>query len=105
MHHPPFTQGLRPGLLVVVPTSVPEVPHGQVESAFIPFPIPSSPSPSHGHTPATRSPLAALRQRAASRRTSLRRLPETITCKVPLQQRGVLHRQTTAQAPGGRNHD
>jgi hypothetical protein len=31
MHYPPFTQGLRPGLLaVVVSTSVLEVPHGQV---------------------------------------------------------------------------
>lgn len=30
MHYPPFTQGLRPGLLAVVSTSILEVPHGQV---------------------------------------------------------------------------
>ncbi len=30
MRYPPFTQGLRPGLLAVMPTSVLEVLHGQV---------------------------------------------------------------------------
>jgi len=30
MHYPPFIQGLRPGLLAVVSTSVLEVLHGQV---------------------------------------------------------------------------
>ncbi len=30
MHYPPFTQGLRPGLLAVVSTSVLEVLHDQV---------------------------------------------------------------------------
>ncbi len=30
MHYPPFTQGLRPGLLAFVSTSVLEVPHDQV---------------------------------------------------------------------------
>ncbi len=30
MHYPPFTQGLRPGLLTVVPTSALEVLHDQV---------------------------------------------------------------------------
>ena len=29
MHYPPFTQGLRPGLLAVVHTSVWEVPYDQ----------------------------------------------------------------------------
>lgn len=30
MRYPPFTQGLRPGLLAVLSTSVLEVLHGQV---------------------------------------------------------------------------
>ena len=30
MHYLPFTQGLRPGVLAVVSTSILEVPHGQV---------------------------------------------------------------------------
>ncbi len=88
MHHPPFTQGLRPGLLVTVSTSVLEVPHGQIESAFTPFPIPSNPSSSHGHATATRSPLAGIR-----RGTSLRRLPGSAP-----------YRQPIAQTQGGQGH-